>query len=147
MVSQKQILATSSIYLPIALKFAIVIGLIETPILFYEVVSYKIVLPTGWFLVFFYTIFRTWQLHTNYLFSDDVGLLKLIGGVVLIGLTSAALFGASVAMNSPLANDPVWLIKAAFICNPIAAVNAAAVATVGAALVKRAIDLITSQKL
>lgn len=49
----------------------------------------------------------------------------------LIGLASAALVGGFVALFNPLADDPIWLTKAAFICNPIAAVDAAVIAKFG----------------
>jgi hypothetical protein len=135
----KQLLASSTLYLPIALKCAIMVSVIEAPVFFVSTAMAPIVFPACWVMIFAYTFFKAWQLNTQCLCNNDVDPLKFIGGAVLMGLASAALFGAMVAVSSPAADDAVWLIKAAFICNPIAAVDAAVIATFGAAAIGKAL--------
>jgi hypothetical protein len=142
----KQLLASSTLYLPIALVCAIVVSIIEAPVFFFSTAAAPIIFPAGWAIIFTYTFFRAWQLNTQYLCSNDVDLLKIIGGAVLIGLASAALVGGFVALSNPLADDAIWLIKAAFICNPIAAVDAAVMTTLGASAIGKVLALMTSRR-
>jgi hypothetical protein len=137
----QQLLADSSQYLPIALKFSAIVSIIATPFLYTGVASASIVFPACWILIFAYTFYRAWQLNMQYLVSNDISAFKFIGGIALIAMTSAALFGGIVALSSPMADDPVWLIKAAFICNPISAIDAAVVATFGGYAIEKALAL------
>jgi hypothetical protein len=133
----KQLLASSTLYLPTALVCAIVVSIIEAPVFFFSTAAAPIVFLAGWAIIFAYTFFRAWQLNTRYLCSNEADVLKFIGGAVLIGVASAALVGGFVALSNPLADDAIWLIKTAFICNPIAAVDAAVIATFGTHIVEK----------
>jgi hypothetical protein len=141
-----QLLATSALYLPVGLKCAIVVSFVEAPIFFVSTAAAPIVLPAGWVVIFACTFFRAWQLNTQYLCSNDLDLSKFVAGVVLVGLASAALYGALVALSSPAADDLIWLIKAAFICNPIAGIDAAIIAMLGAYIVEKIVGQMPSRR-
>jgi hypothetical protein len=142
----EQLLASSTLYLPIALKCAIVASFVEAPVFFVSTAAAPIVFPAGWTIIFAYTFYKAWQLNTQYLCSNDFDVSKFVAGVVLVGLASAALFGALVALSAPAADDVVWLIKAAFISNPVAGIDAALIAASGAYVVEKILARMPSRE-
>jgi hypothetical protein len=122
---QRPLLANSTLYLPIALKCAVAVAVMECPIFLIEVVAAHFVLVGGWMLLFGYTLYRVWQLNARSLLANEVNFVKLVACLFLVGLTSVVLYVAVMASFNPATSNPTWQIKAAFISNPFAAFGVA----------------------
>jgi hypothetical protein len=124
-------------YLWMALKFAIVVALVEIPILFFNVITPAFVFIGGWILISGCTFYRVWQLNAQSLVVNDVGLTKLIAGIFLIGLTSVLLYLGVMTSYSPASDNITWRIKGAFAGNGLVALDAATLAIFGTFVVEQ----------
>jgi hypothetical protein len=122
---QKPLLASSTMYLPIALKCAIVVAVFEFPIFLIEAIAAHFVLIGGWILILGYTLYRVWQLSAQSLLANEINFVKLVACIFLVGLTSAVMYVTVMTSLDPTTNNPTWQIKAAFISNPFVAFGVA----------------------
>lgn len=122
------------LYLNVAFNFAVVISIIEAPILFISKASAPIVFPAGWVIIATCLFYRVWRLNAEGALSNDLDVFKFVAGPTLIGMAGVAMYFAYTSLSSPAADDALTLIKFEFIANLIAAFGAAAIATLGMVL-------------
>jgi hypothetical protein len=134
---QKPILANTTMYLWIALAFAIVVALAEIPILFFDVIPAAFVFVGGWVLICGYTFYRVWRLNTQSLVVNDVSLAKLTAGIFIIGLSSVLLYLGVMTSYRPASDNFTWRIKGAFAGNAVMALGAATLAVFGTFVVEQ----------
>jgi hypothetical protein len=130
-------------YLWIALRFAIMVALVEIPILFFNVIPTSFVFIGGWILISGYTFRRIWQLNTQSLVVNDIGLAKLIAGIFLIGLTSVLLYLGVMTSYRPASDNMIWRIKGAFAGNGLVALDAATLAIFGTFIVEQILTMLS----
>lgn len=134
---QKPILANTTMYLWIALTFAIGVALAEIPILFFNLIPAAFVFVGGWILICGYTFYRVWLLNTQSLVVNDVSLAKLIAGIFVVGLSGVLLYLGVMTSYSPASDNITWRIKGAFAGNALVALGAATLALFGTFVVEQ----------
>ena len=134
---QNPILVNTTMYLWIALTFAIGVAFVEIPILFFNVLPTAFVFVAGWALICGYAIYRVWRLNTHSLVVNDVGLAKLIAGIFIIGLSGVLLYLGVMTSYSPASDNITWRIKGAFAGNAVVALGAATLGIFGTFVVEQ----------
>jgi hypothetical protein len=134
------------LYLNVALNFAVVVSIIEAPILFISTASAPIVFPAGWIVIATCLFYRVWRLNAESVLSNDLDVFKFVAGPAVIGIAGVAMYFAYMSLFSPAADDALTLIKYEFIANPFAALGAAAMATLGVGAVGLFAEFINSQR-
>jgi hypothetical protein len=130
------ILVSPVICLQIALKCAILIAIIEAPILFFELVRPDAVLIGGWVALSGYALIRLRSLFSQALLVNEFGFIKLVGGVALSLMTGVVMFVTVMSSRFPT-SDRVYQIKAAFISNAFVALGVAGVLVTGMSIIDR----------
>jgi hypothetical protein len=126
------ILTNTTMYLWIALAFAILVTVIEIPLLMLNVVPTALVFAVGWIIICGYTFYRVWRLNAHTLVVNDFGFAKLVAGAFIIGGSSVLLYLAIQTSYDAEYDNLVWRIKGAFAGNALVALDAATLAVIGA---------------
>jgi len=134
---QKPILTNTTMYLWIALAFAIVVAVVEIPILSLNVMPTALVFIAGWLVICGYTFYRVWQLNAHTLIVNDFGFAKLVASAFIIGLSSVLLYLGIQTSYSAAYDNIAWRIKGAFAGNALVALDAATLAIIGAFAVEQ----------
>jgi hypothetical protein len=138
------ILVDTTAYFWIALAFAILISVIETPLLILNFAPAIVVFAAGWVIICGYTFYRVWWLHTHTLITTNCGFAQLLAGMFILSASAVLLYLAVQTSNDPeYSGNFVWRIKGAFAGNGLVAIDAATLAifaTVVAAHVGRIFD-------
>ena len=100
------VLANSSVLFAIALRCAVAVWIIEVPILLTDSLVVAAVFCAGWLIIFAYTFYRAWDLHTSALLNYDTGVIRFLGSVFAIALATGALWLTLAALSSPAATRP-----------------------------------------
>jgi len=138
--------AGAPLYANVAFNFAMVISIIEAPILFLSKESASIVLPVGWIVTAICLFYGVWRLNAESALNNDLDVFKIVGGPAVIGIAGVVMYLAYTSLFSPAADDPLTLIKFGFIANPFVAFGAAAIAILGLGTVSFLAGFIDSQK-
>lgn len=126
------LLTSSSIFMSVALKVAILVALVQAPLLFLDWIPVEALLFTGWAIIAGYTLARIWVMSRDTLVVNDVTTLRFIASLLAAGIGVVVLYVTTMASENPAAANPTWQIKAAFISNPFAGLAVAALLTAGA---------------
>jgi hypothetical protein len=125
------ILTNTTMYLWIALAFAILVTVIEIPLLMLNVVPTALVFAVGWMIICWYTFYRVWRLNAHTLVVNDFDFAKLVAGVFILGASGVLLhLGIQTSYDAEYDNI-VWRIKGAFAGNALVALDAATLAVIG----------------
>jgi hypothetical protein len=130
----------------VALKIAIIISIIEAPILFISTASAPLLFPAGWIVMSVWIFYRVWRLNAENLLGNDLDLFKLIAGIALIALVGVVMYVTYMSLFSPAADDALTLIKFAFIANPFVALGAAVIANLGMGAIGLFAGFVNSQR-
>jgi hypothetical protein len=114
-----------------ALNVAVVISIIEAPILFIDKTSAPIVFPAGWLVIAVWFFYAVWRLNAEKPLNNDLDVFKLVAGPFLVFIVGVAMYFAYTFLFSPAAEDVLSLIKAEFIINPFVGFGVAAIAILG----------------
>jgi hypothetical protein len=126
------ILTNTTTHLWIALAFAILVSVIEIPLLILNVVPTALVFAAGWIIICGYTFYRVWRLNAQTLVVNEFGFAKLVAGAFIIGGSIVRLYlGIQTSYDAEYDNI-VWRIKGAFAGNALVALDAATLAVIGA---------------
>jgi|EndMetStandDraft_4_1072995.scaffolds.fasta_scaffold465648_1 hypothetical protein len=147
MTDEKPMLVNTMTYLQIALQLAILVALVEIPILYLNVIPAAFVFIGGWILISGYTFYRVWQLSTQSLVVNDMNFAKVIGCVFIIGLMTTLLYLGIATSYKPASDNIAWRIKGAFAGNFAVALDSATLAVFATFVVEQVRTLLNQHKL
>lgn len=144
---EKPILLNTTMYLWIALQFAILVAFVEVPILYLNVLPAAFVFIGGWVLISAYTFCRVWKLSTESLVVNEMSFARVLGGIFIIGLMSTLLYLGIITSYKPASDNIIWRIKGAFAGNLAVALDSATLAVFGTFVVEQVRSLFSRHKL
>jgi hypothetical protein len=136
-------------YLRVALGTAIVISIVEVPVVLIENSALPFVLLAGWIVLMAHTFYRAWKLNSQRLLSNNFDIFNLVGGLALIGICSSLIYSAFERLQSGAANTDVsglFLIKAIVVWNLFTAIDATAIAIFGICALEQILKLTNPER-
>jgi len=142
----KPLLVSSATYLPIALKCAVTVSVIQIAAFYFVTTDAQAIFFWGWIAIFGCTTLRLWRLSTVALLSSELSLVKFLACIFAAGLGSAILYATFMASYAPGASNLTWRVKAAFISNPFAGLVIAALAAVATFIIEQVREILKARQ-